>query len=158
MKKIFTKMKHLQRISKSIAILSISLTMTVLTVNGQEPQNINGEIIWPLAQKTFNLAPRDGVSPNSLRLWDSYNCGGPTSYGSLLEICGRPGHMVSQLYFGGWDNSRIRYREAFYNQNQWNEWRYLLDSKNDIESSGSLKITGSGNHFIQNGNKVLWGK
>jgi hypothetical protein len=27
----------------------------------------------------------------------------------------------------------------------------LLDNKNDVESSGNLKITGTGNHFISNG-------
>ncbi|MDP4209184.1 MAG: hypothetical protein Q8928_10260 [Bacteroidota bacterium] len=118
-------------------------------------QTINGEIIWPLAQKNFSAAPREGVSPMSIRLWDNYNGGGPSSFGTLLEMYGRYGHMVSQLYFGGWDNSRIRYREAFYAQNQWNEWRYLLDSKNDIESSGNLHILGSGNHYISNGNLLI---
>jgi hypothetical protein len=119
------------------------------TFNGS--QTINGEIVWPLAQKNFTAAPREGVTPMSIRLWDNYNGGGPTSYGSLLEIYGRDSHMVSQLYFGGWDNSRIRYRQAFYADTKWNDWLFLLDSKNDVESSGNLKITGTGNHYLSGG-------
>ena len=88
----------------------------------------------------------------SIRLLDNYNNGGPTSYGSILEIYGLVHHQTSQLYFGGWDNSKIKYREAFYNQNTWGEWITLLDSKNDVESNGNLKITGNANSYILNGN------
>jgi hypothetical protein len=100
----------------------------------------------------FSAAPRTAINPMSIKLWDSYNNGGPTSYGTVLELYGLGGHQTSQLNFGGWDNSKIRYREAFYNQNTWSEWITLLDSKNDIESQGNLKISGTGNHFIYNGN------
>jgi hypothetical protein len=55
-------------------------------------------------------------------------------------------HLVSQLYFVGTgaDNDRIKYRTAFYAQNSWSEWRNILDSKNDVESIGNLKIEGNG--------------
>jgi hypothetical protein len=88
----------------------------------------------------------------SIKLWDNYNNGGPTTYGTVLEIYGLGGHQTSQLYFGGWDNSRIRYREAFYAQNTWSDWITMLDSKNDIESTGNLKVTGNANSYILNGN------
>lgn len=110
---------------------------------------------WSQDQKDFNSGPRVGLNPMSVRLWDNYNgANSPSLYGSLLEINGRVNHLVSQLYFVGTgaDNDRIKYRTAFYGQNAWTEWRYLLDSKNDIESTGSLKILGNGNSFILNGN------
>ena len=98
------------------------------------------------------LPPRTNINPMSIRLLDNYANGGPTSYGSVLEIYGLVHHQTSQLYFGGWDNSKIKYREAFYNQNTWSEWITLLDSKNDVESNGNLKITGNANSYILNGN------
>ena len=99
-----------------------------------------------------SLPPRTNISPMAIRLLDNYNNGGPTTYGSILEIYGLSNHQTSQLYFGGWDNSKIRYREAFYAQNTWSEWITLLDSKNDVESKGNLKITGNANSYILNGN------
>ncbi|MNX88276.1 hypothetical protein D3C86_1202390 [compost metagenome] len=65
-----------------------------------------------------------------------------------MEIYGLSSHQTSQLYFGGWDNSKIRYREAFYAQNTWSDWITLLDSKNDVQSNGNLIISGTGNHSI----------
>jgi hypothetical protein len=100
----------------------------------------------------FSAAPRTAINPMSIKLWDSYNNGGPTSYGTVLELYGLGGHQTSQLNFGGWDNSKIRYREAFYNQNTWSDWITLLDSKNDVESLGNLRISGIGAHYILNGN------
>ena len=96
--------------------------------------------------------PRTNINPMSIKLLDNYNNGGPTTYGTVLEIYGKYAHQTSQLYFGGWDSSKIRYREAFYNQNTWNEWVTILDSKNDVQSSGNLKITGNTISYILNGN------
>lgn len=57
--------------------------------------------------------------------------------------------MISQLYFDNtWNGARIFYRSAFYDQNNWESWRYLLDSKNDVVSSGNLKIAGNGSSYV----------
>lgn len=49
----------------------------------------------------------------SIKLWDNYNgTSAPSTYGSLLEIAGRSGHLVSQVYFKS--NGQISYRSAFY--------------------------------------------
>ena len=105
---------------------------------------------WSQDQKDFNSLPRVGVEPMSIRLWDNYNgTDAPSEWGSLLEINGRGGHLDSQLYFDNtWNGGRILYRSAFYQQNTWESWRYLLDSKSDVESSGNLKIGGSGTSYI----------
>ncbi|MCC9070324.1 tail fiber protein [Flavobacterium sp. F-65] len=109
---------------------------------------------WNNDQKDFNSPPRVGVNPMSIRLWDNYHgINAPSEYGSLLELYGQHGHLVSHLYFDNtWNGGRILYRSAFYAQNTWESWRYLLDSKSDIESSGNLKISGNGNNYIVNGN------
>jgi hypothetical protein len=91
----------------------------------------------------------------SLKLWDNYDGaanGAPTSYGTVLEFYSRVGHQTGQLYFGGWDDSKIRYRESFYAQSTWSDWITLLDSKNNIASAGRLMLTGTGNHYFANGN------
>ncbi|MFQ6603190.1 hypothetical protein [Flavobacterium sp. C3NV] len=105
---------------------------------------------WSENQKDFLSPPRVGVNPMSVKLWDNYNgIGAPTNYGSLLEISGKYSHLVSQLYFDNtWNGARILYRSAFYGQDTWESWRYLLDSKSDVESSGNLRINGAGNNYI----------
>lgn len=109
---------------------------------------------WTTELKDFNALPRVGIIPMSLKLWDNYNSvNAPSQFGTLLEINGKAGHLVSQLYFKStWEGGKIMYRSAFYNQNTWEEWRNLLDSKSDIESTGSLKIQGNENNYILNGN------
>ncbi len=123
-----------------LIVVSLNARAQVSEINFSH-QNIN-----------FSAPPRTGISPMSIKLWDNYNNGGPTAYSTVLELYGRGGHQTSQLSFGGWDNSRIRYREAFYAQNTWSDWVTLLDSKNNVESSGNLMISGNGNHFISQGN------
>ncbi|PWB18331.1 tail fiber protein [Flavobacterium sp. HTF] len=105
---------------------------------------------WTTEQKDFNSAPRTGVDPMSMKLWDNYGgVGAPSTYGSLLEIYGKSAHLISQMYFDNtWNGSRILYRTSFYGQTTWESWRYLLDSKSDVASSGSLKIDGKGNSYV----------
>ena len=105
---------------------------------------------WSENQKDFTSPPRVGVNPMSVKLWDNYNgVGAPTNYGSLLEISGKYSHLVSQLYFDNtWNGARILYRSAFYGQDVWESWRYLLDSKSNVESSGNLKINGTGTNYV----------
>lgn len=126
--------------------LFLNLACTSLLFAQQEQltfthQNIN-----------FSAAPRTTINPMSIKMWDNYQNGGPTAYGTVMEFYGLGGHQTGQFYFAGWDNSKIRYREAFYAQNTWSDWMTLLDSKNNVESTGRLMITGQGNHYINGGN------
>lgn len=109
---------------------------------------------WTMEQKDFDAAPRANISPMSLKLWDNYNgINAPSTYGTLMEVNGRSGHLVSQLYFTGLAiGGGLKYRSGWYNQTTWSDWRNLLDSKSDVESSGILKLTGTGNSYILNGN------
>jgi len=139
---------------KKTLLLIIILLHSVVksqTFNGNlGSQSLN----WATEQKDFNAPPRVGIIPMSIKLWDNYGgTNAPTTYGSLLEISGKAGHLVSQLYFNStWESGRIQYRSAFYDQNTWETWRYILDSKSDVESSGNLKIQGFNSSYILNGN------
>ena len=139
---------------KKTLLLIIILSHSVVksqTFNGNlGSQSLN----WNMEQKDFNSLPRVGIAPMSIKLWDNYTGpNSPSQFGSLLEINGRESHLTSQLYFDNtWEGGRILYRSAFYSQNTWESWRYLLDSKSDVESSGSLKLTGIGNSYIIGGN------
>ena len=113
---------------------------------------LTSDLSWGLHKIDLSAAPRTKISPMSLRLWDHYTY--PTippglfSYGSVIEIYGRSGHHTSQLFLGA--DGKIRHRSASYNSG-WNNWKRLLDSKHDIESSGNFRVTGSGNHYFSNG-------
>ncbi|WP_369014645.1 hypothetical protein [Flavobacterium anhuiense] len=109
---------------------------------------------WTREQKDFNSPPRVGVADMSLKLWDNYTgANAPSQFGTLLEIYGQHGHLISHLYFNNnWDGGQIMYRSAFYGQDTWGEWRNLLDSKSDVVSSGILKIGGTGNSGIGTNN------
>ncbi|MCC9073590.1 tail fiber protein [Flavobacterium sp. F-65] len=139
---------------KKILLLIIVNYITTTYCQSFDGNLDSKSLFWAMEQKNFESLPRVGIPPMSIKLWDNYNSTvAPSQYGSLLEINGRVGHLVSQLYFSGnWDNGRVQYRSSFYGQPNWQDWRYLLDSKNDIETSGNLKINGNGNSYILNGN------
>ncbi len=107
-----------------------------------------GEINFTHQNFNPSALPRTTINPMSMKLWGNYNNGGPSQYGTVLEIYGLTSHQTSQLYFGGWDDSKIRYREAFWAQNSWSNWITLLDSKNNVQSAGNLIISGTGNNSI----------
>ncbi|MCP4176395.1 MAG: hypothetical protein GY756_01355 [bacterium] len=114
----------------------------------------------------FSLAPRTQLQSMSIKLFDdyyTYRPGGTSpdnnAYGTLLAVYGRSNHWESNIYFGAstkkmyfrtstWSggNSEIGTTGSFHN------WRTILDSKSDVESSKLLKLSGSGNHYISNGN------
>jgi hypothetical protein len=151
------KEKNMINISKTKNII-IFLIFILINYNVQS-QVFDGNLAskslkWTLEQKDFTSPPRVGIDPMSIKLWDNYGgTSSPSTYGSLLEINGRVGHLVSQMYFKStWEGGRILYRSAFYNQTTWDEWRTLLDSKSDVESAGNLKILGNANSYILNGN------
>lgn len=137
-----------------IIIVLIFIAFQPLTYSQTFDGNLGSKSLnWSQDQKDFNSAPRVGVEPMSMKLWDNYGgLNAPSEWGSLLEINGRGGHLASQLYFDNtWNGGRILYRSAFYQQNTWESWRYLLDSKNNVESVGNLKISGLGASYVSNG-------
>jgi len=127
---------------KKVKLLLIVLLCTTVTYAQVNEINFNHQSFSSTSE------PRTGINAMSLRMLDNYGNGGPSQFGTVLELYGKIGHQTSQLHFGGWDNSKIRYREAFYNQNTWSPWITMLDSKNDVQSDGNLLIAGVGNSLI----------
>ncbi|NJO91393.1 MAG: hypothetical protein HC831_22355 [Chloroflexia bacterium] len=125
------------------------------------------QITFPLINYDLNGLPRTQLSPMSIKLFDDYVTSRPStvtapggnSYGTLLAIYGRSSHWESNLYFGA-STKKLYFRTSAYSGHVAEDgttggfhlWRTILDSKSDVESSGSLKITGSGNHYISSGN------
>jgi len=80
---------------------------------------------------------------NSIRLWDQYsNYGGsgyPTTYGTIVHITGRTGHLDSQLYLG--ESGQLLYRSCFYGTDTWDAWQTLITSSNIGSQSVSYAST-----------------
>ncbi len=125
------------------------LILFLIAVNTHSQVN---EINFNLQPFNSTLPPRTGTTPMSIKLLNNYGNGGPTTYGTIMEIYGMGGHQTGQLYFGGWDNSKIRYRQSFYAEPTWSSWITMLDSKNDVESEGNLKVNGQGVNYFLNSN------
>ena len=140
------------------------------TTSPSEKLEVNGDILgnqyrFPFINYDFSASPRTQLENMSLKLFDDYHtyrpggvAPGNNNYGTLLAIYGRSSHWEHNLYFGA--NKKIYYRSSTWSGGTaedgttggFHEWRTILDSKSDIETSGLLKLTGSGNHYISNGN------
>jgi len=125
--------------------------MEKLDVAGNVMLNRNN-LSWSREQYNFaSSTVRANINPFSIKIWDNYTgASAPTTYGTLLDIYGYSGHEQSQLYFGS--DGSIRYRDAFYSETSFSPWSTLLLSTTDVNSSGNLRITGAGVHYISTGN------
>lgn len=77
-----------------------------------------------------------------LDAYDAANAGGPTNYGTVLQINSRIGHWANQLWFsGGAEASKngLYYRHMAYNKTTYGEWHRLLTNKdvNIIQTQSS---------------------
>ena len=93
---------------------------------------------------TNDLAPNRN-SAGYLQVLDTYNAanaGGPTNYGTVLQINSRIDHWANQLWFpGGAEASKngLYYRHMAYNEKTYGEWNKLLTNKdvNIIQTQSS---------------------
>lgn len=79
---------------------------------------------------TNDLTPNRNYS-GYLQVLDAYydaaNVGGPTNYGTVLQINSRIGHWANQLWFGNNDNMYLR--RMNYGSTTYGEWNRLLTNK-----------------------------
>lgn len=78
---------------------------------------------------TNDLAPNRN-SAGYLQVLDAYNAantGGPTNYGTVLQINSRIDHWANQLWFGNNDNMYLR--RMNYGSTTYGEWNRLLTNK-----------------------------
>lgn len=83
---------------------------------------------------TNDLTPNKNYS-GYLQVLDAYdvaNAGGPTNYGTVLQVNSRNAHWANQLWFpGGAEASKngLYYRHMAYNETTYGEWNRLLTNK-----------------------------
>ena len=93
---------------------------------------------------TNDLAPNRnyGGYLQVLDAYDASSAGGPTNYGTVLQVNSRYAHWANQLWFpGGADSSKkgLYYRHMAYNQTEYGEWNRLLTNKDVNILSASYK-------------------
>lgn len=113
---------------------------------------------------TNDLTPNKNYSGylQVLDAYDANNAGGPTNYGTVLQINSRNAHWANQLWFsGGAEASKngLYYRHMAYNETTYGEWiklattsdlgNYLPLSGGTISSSKSNPLTINSTHASQ---------
>lgn len=93
---------------------------------------------------TNDLAPNRnyGGYLQVLDAYDASSAGGPTNYGTVLQVNSKNAHWANQLWFpGGADSSKkgLYYRHMAYNQTEYGEWNRLLTNKDVNILSASYK-------------------
>lgn len=132
---------------------------------------VQGEVLaysylFPGVNYDFSLLPRTQLPAMGIRLFDDYHTQRPggsppgsNAYGTLLAIYGRANHWQTDLYFGA-SSKQMYFRTSTWSggtsesgeHGGFHEWRTILDSRSNVASSGRLQLTGSGDHYIRNGN------
>ena len=83
---------------------------------------------------TNDLTPNKNYSGylQVLDAYDASSAGGPTNYGTVLQVNSRNSHWANQLWFsGGAEASKngLYYRHMAYNETTYGEWHRLLTNK-----------------------------
>ena len=93
---------------------------------------------------TNDLTPNKNYSGylQVLDAYDASSAGGPTNYGTVLQVNSRNAHWANQLWFsGGAEASKngLYYRHMAHNQTEYGEWNRLLTNKdvNIIQTQSS---------------------
>lgn len=80
-----------------------------------------------------NINNTDRAGSSRVNFFDIYSLGStmPATYGNIMEICStRSSHWQPQLFFGGWANGHIFYRNKDYPETGYGPWKQLIDSEN----------------------------
>lgn len=130
-------------VSKINSSTSNFLKKTGDTATGQIILDSNG-IAFKANTWTNDLAPNRnyGGYLQVLDAYDASSAGGPTNYGTVLQINSRNAHWANQLWFsGGAEASKngLYYRHMAYNETTYGEWNRLLTNKdvNIIQTQSS---------------------
>lgn len=79
----------------------------------------------------INNTNRAGTS--RVNFFDIYSLGStmPATYGNIMEICSTlHSHWQPQLFFGGWTDGHIFYRNKSFPKKGYGPWKQLIDSEN----------------------------
>lgn len=85
--------------------------------------------------------------------YDAYSLGDvtPATYGNIMEICStHTNHWQPQLFFGGWANGHIFYRNKDYPETGYGPWKQLIDSENYSSILNSTYVKKAGDTMTGN--------
>ena len=88
-----------------------------------------------------------------VNFFDIYDLGNtmPETYGNIMEICStRSSHWQPQLFFGGWIDGHIFYRNKSYPQTGYGPWKQLIDSENYSSILNSTYVKKAGDTMTGN--------
>lgn len=88
-----------------------------------------------------------------VNFFDIYDLGNtmPETYGNIMEICStRSSHWQPQLFFGGWVDGHIFYRNKSYPQTEYGPWKQLIDSENYSSILNSTYVKKAGDTMTGN--------
>lgn len=126
-------------------------TWTILHSNNSTNYASGSVKVANTSADNINNTNRAGSS--RVNFFDIYDLGNtmPETYGNIMEICStRSSHWQPQLFFGGWVDGHIFYRNKSYPQTGYGPWKQLIDSENYSSILNSTYVKKAGDTMTGN--------
>lgn len=126
-------------------------TWTILHSNNSTNYASGSVKVANTSADNINNTNRAGSS--RVNFFDIYDLGStmPATYGNIMEICStRSSHWQPQLFFGGWANGHIFYRNKDYPETGYGPWKQLIDSENYSSILNSTYVKKAGDTMTGN--------
>lgn len=126
-------------------------TWTILHSNNSTNYASGSVKVANTSADNINNTNRAGSS--RVNFFDIYDLGNtmPKTYGNIMEICStRSSHWQPQLFFGGWVDGHIFYRNKSYAQTGYGPWKQLIDSENYSSILNSTYVKKAGDTMTGN--------
>ena len=126
-------------------------TWTILHSNNSTNYASGSVKVANTSADNINNTNRAGSS--RVNFFDIYGLGNtmPETYGNIMEICStRSSHWQPQLFFGGWVDGHIFYRNKSYPQTGYGPWKQLIDSENYSSILNSTYVKKAGDTMTGN--------
>lgn len=126
-------------------------TWTILHSNNSTNYASGSVKVANTSADNINNTNRAGSS--RVNFFDIYDLGStmPATYGNIMEICSTHSiHWQPQLFFGGWANGHIFYRNKDYSETGYGPWKQLIDSENYSSILNSTYVKKAGDTMTGN--------
>lgn len=126
-------------------------TWTILHSNNSTNYASGSVKVANTSADNINNTNRTGSS--RVNFFDIYSLGStmPATYGNIMEICStRSSHWQPQLFFGGWTNGHIFYRNKSCPETGYGPWKQLIDSENYSSILNSTYVKKAGDTMTGN--------
>lgn len=126
-------------------------TWTILHSNNSTNYASGSVKVANTSADNINNTNRAGSS--RVNFFDIYDLGStmPATYGNIMEICStRSSHWQPQLFFEGWVDGHIFYRNKDYLKTGYGPWRQLIDSENYSSILNSTYVKKAGDTMTGN--------